>query len=229
MADDGESLKSEIEALRYSIAHDLRAPLRIITGFSEALSQDYRDKLDADGVEYVQRIHEAAERMEAMINAVLELSRVARAELQSERVDVTEMAGSIAVSLKASDPGRVVHFSIEPGLSVNADPVLFRIVLQQIMSNAWKFTGRRSAARIEVGREERGERRLLFVRDDGAGFDQAYAGRMFTLFQRFHSEGEFPGLGAGLALVKRIVARHGGTVWAVGHIDRGATVYIDLE
>ena len=227
--DDSENLKRELEALTYSISHDLRAPIRIITGFSEALLEDYRAKLDAEGIDYLQRMHEAADRLEAMINAILALSRASRAPVRRQSIDVTEMSNEIAASLKASEPSRVVHFSIERGLSVNADPVLFKSALELLIGNAWKFTSRRPAARIEIGREARGERSLLFVRDDGAGFDQAYAGRMFTLFQRFHSENEFPGLGSGLALVKRIVARHGGTVWATGHIDRGATVYIDLE
>jgi light-regulated signal transduction histidine kinase (bacteriophytochrome) len=218
----------ELAALAYSISHDLRAPLRIIGGFSDALAEDYHDRLDADGLEYLQRIREAGRRMESLVDAVLEYSRVSRAPLREETVDVSAIAAEVSRALEQSDPSRRVEFSIEPSLVVIGDRALLRLALEHLLANAWKFTRRHPIARIEVGGATEDGRRVIFVRDDGAGFDPAYAGRMFSLFQRFHPESEFGGVGAGLALVRRIVSRHGGRVWADGRVEGGATVYIDL-
>ena len=229
MSDEISKLRKELESLVYSVSHDLRAPLRIIDGFSEALAEDYRDKLDDTARDYLARIREAAGAMESRINALLELSRISGAELRRESVDITQAATAIASKLKTSNPARSVEFAIAPRLAVNGDPALWTIALDHLLGNAWKFTSKHPAAKIEVGSEQRDGRRLLFVRDDGAGFDPAYASRMFTPFQRFHPESEFEGVGIGLALVQRIVSRHGGNVWASGKIEHGATVYIDLE
>lgn len=223
-----EAANQELAAFSYSVSHDFRAPLRIIDGFSEALLDEYRNKLDGQGLDYVQRIRDAAARMDLLINRLLELARVSQGELRREPVSLSEIAESIAAELKQSEPARNVHFSIEPGLTVQGDPRLLRIVFENLLRNSWKFTSKHPVATIEVGREQSGHRRL-YVRDDGAGFDQAYAGKLFTPFQRFHSADEFEGTGIGLALVQRIIHRHGGTVSAVGKVEKGTTVYIELE
>jgi light-regulated signal transduction histidine kinase (bacteriophytochrome) len=223
-----EATKKDLDALNYAVSHDLRAPLRIIEGFSEALVDDYRDKLDAQALDYLLRVREAAARMEQLINGLLDLSRVTRAPLTRETVDISDMAESIATGLKASDSSRKVEFSIQPGVTMEGDPVLLRVALDHLLKNSWKFTRKHPAARIEVGTEKRDGQQLLYVRDDGAGFDPIYASRMFQPFQRFHSVAEFEGTGIGLAMVQRIVHRHGGKVWAVGKVEEGTTVYIEL-
>ena len=212
------------DALIYAVSHDLRAPLRVIDGFSKALDEDYGDKLDDAGREYLRHIRESAREMESMILGLLDLSRVSKAEMRRETVDITALAESIATQLKQKDPSRNVEFSVARGLALNGDPALLRLAFEHLLGNAWKFSGKKSSARIEVGSDG-----PLYVRDNGAGFDQTYAGRMFTPFQRFHSPSEFEGNGIGLAMVQRIVNRHGGRVWASGEVDKGATIYIDLK
>jgi signal transduction histidine kinase len=224
-----ELVRKELDELTYSVAHDLRAPLRTLDGFSEALAEEYRTALDDQGREYIDRIRSATARMELLIDSILQLSRVMRAEFQKENVDLSEMAGSIAADLARSEPVRSVRFSIQPGLLVEGDPPLLRLALGHLLRNAWKFTSKHSAATIEVGSEDRDGKRLLYIRDDGAGFDPVYTGRMFGAFQRFHSASDFEGTGIGLAMVQRIIHRHGGRVWAVGQVEQGTTVYIELE
>jgi light-regulated signal transduction histidine kinase (bacteriophytochrome) len=224
-----EALNKELAAFSHSVSHDLRAPIRTIDGFSEALAEEYRDKLGDQGLEYLKRIRAAAARMDVLINGLLELSRVSREELRREKVDLSMIAESIAMQLKEGDPARTVRFAIQPGLAVEGDPRLLKTALEHLLGNAWKFTRKHSVATIEVGSEQPDGHRLLFVRDDGAGFDPIYAGKMFGAFQRFHTTAEFEGTGIGLAMVQRIVHRHGGTVWAVGKVEAGTTVYIDLE
>ena len=174
-----ETIRKELAAFSYSVSHDLRAPLRTLTGFSEALADEYQDKLGANGLDYVRRIREAAMRMEVMINALTELARVSRVDLKREPVDLSAIAASIAADLKRSDPARNVEFRIEPGLTVEGDPALLRTLLTHLLGNSWKFSSKHASARIEVGREERDGRRVLYVRDDGSGFDPAYAENMF--------------------------------------------------
>ena len=234
-ATDSASDRAELDAARrelagftYAVSHDLSAPLRAIDGFSEALEEDYADRLDEQGRDYLARIRAAAARMEQQIHGLLELSRVSQAALRPERIDVTESARAIARRLQSSDATRQVEFRIEPGLEVQADPVLFPAVLEHLLSNSWKFTGKKPTAVIAVGREVKDGRAMLYVRDDGAGFDPASAGRMFDAFQRLHSAAEFEGLGIGLAVVQRIINRHGGTVSAVGVPGCGTTIHIDL-
>jgi len=222
-----EMANKELASLTYSISHDLRSPLQVIDGFSEALAEEYRDKLDEQGRDYLQRIRGAAARMENLIENLLELARVTRTEIRHERIDVSEVAQSIADELIRSEPARNVRFSIEAGLTVEGDPHLVRVALEHLLRNSWKFTSKHPAALIEVGTEEKEGRRLFFVRDDGAGFDPTYVSKMFGAFQRLHSASEFKGTGIGLAMVRRIVRRHGGDVWAVGQVEKGATVYID--
>jgi len=224
-----EAANKELTAFSYSVSHDLRAPLRIIDGFSEAVVEDYQDELDDRGRDYLHRVREATARMELLINSLLELSRISRVELRRETVNLSEMAESIAAELKRSEPARSVEVSIEPAVTVEADPTLFRIALGHLLGNAWKFTRKHPAAKIQLGREERDGHRLIFVRDDGAGFDSTDVARMFGAFQRFHSEAEFEGTGIGLAMVQRIIHRHGGKIRIEGKVEKGTTVYIDLE
>lgn len=224
-----EAMSQELAALSYSVSHDLRSPLRTIDGFSEALAEEYQDKLDERGLGYLKRIRDATARMESLIDSLLELARVSRGEIRREPVDLSELAESIAGELKGSDPSRNVHVSIEPGLTMTGDPRLLRVAFEHLLRNSWKFTSKHPIARIEMGREERDGHHLLYVRDDGAGFDPNYSGRMFAPFQRFHSASEFEGMGIGLAMVHRIIRRHGGKIWATGEVERGATVYIEME
>jgi light-regulated signal transduction histidine kinase (bacteriophytochrome) len=222
-----EMANKELASLSYSISHDLRSPLQVIDGFSEALAEEYQDKLDERGLDYLKRIRSAAARMGQLIDKLLELARVTRTEIRHERVNLSEIAKSIADELQRSEPARGVRFSIQPGLTTDGDPHLLRVALEHLLRNSWKFTSKHSSAVIEVGTEEKDGRRVFFVRDDGAGFDPTYVGKMFGAFQRLHSVSQFEGAGIGLAMVQRIVRRHGGEVWAVGAVERGATIYID--
>lgn len=221
-----EATNAELASFSYSVSHDLRAPLRTMDGFAQALLEDYADRLDNVGKDYLGRIRAASQRMAALIDDLLALSRVTRAELKHERVDLSALAGDVIDELRQSAPNRSVDVAITPGLATAGDRRLLRLVLQNLLGNAWKFTGTRSHARIEFGRLEREP--TYFVRDDGAGFDMTYADKLFGAFQRLHSPAEFEGTGIGLATVQRIVGRHGGRVWAQGEVDRGATFYFTL-
>ena len=222
-----EMANKELASLSYSIAHDLRSPLQVIDGFSDALADEYHDKLDERGLDYLHRIRSAATRMQQLINSLLELAQLTRKEFRPERVNLSEIAKSIGDELSRSEPTRHVRFSIQPGLTIEGDPHLLRVALEHLLRNSWKFTSKHPEAVIAVGTEETDGRRIFFVRDDGAGFDPTYAGKMFGAFQRLHSLSEFEGTGMGLAMVQRIVGRHGGDVWAVGEVEKGATIYID--
>ena len=219
----------ELEAFCYSVSHDLRAPLRSIDGFSQAVLEDYGDKLDSAGVEHLQRVRAAAVRMGVLIDDLLKLSRVTRAELNREKTDLSAMAQSIVGEFQEADPKRKVDFSIRQGLTVDGDPRLLRVVLENLLSNAWKYTSRHEHARIEFGLSKANGKSIFFVRDDGAGFDQQFAGRLFGVFQRLHGMKEFPGTGVGLATVQRIVNRHGGEIWAEAEVEKGATFYFSLS
>ncbi|MDH4179854.1 MAG: ATP-binding protein, partial [Armatimonadota bacterium] len=224
-ARDLEAVNKELEAFCWSVSHDLRAPLRGIEGFSRALLEDYADRLDEEGRDYLQRVCAATLRMARLIDDLLNLSRVTRSEIRRTAVDLTDLAEGIATELRKSQPDRQVEFSITPGLTVNADASLLRVAMENLLGNAWKFTGKQSHARIEVGvTEAQGERRY-YVRDNGAGFDMAYAGKLFGAFQRLHGPTEFEGTGIGLATVQRIVHRHGGRVGAEGAVGEGAIFY----
>jgi light-regulated signal transduction histidine kinase (bacteriophytochrome) len=223
-----EAANNELEAFSYSVSHDLRAPLRSLDGFSQALLEDYHDGLDDTGRDFLQRVRGASQRMGTLIDDLLSLSRVTRGELQLSEVNLSALAAAVAAELQKSDPARDVAFAIAPELVARADAGLVRIVLQNLLGNAWKFTGKRSPAHVEVGVTAHDGRRAFFVRDDGAGFDMAYAAKLFGAFQRLHGSDEFPGSGIGLATVQRIIHRHGGEVWAEGAPDRGATFYFTL-
>jgi signal transduction histidine kinase len=218
----------ELEAFAYSVAHDLRAPLRSIDGFSLALLEDCAGKLDSDGKDYLGRVRAATQRMAVLIDDLLSLSRVARSEMQKETLNLSAVARSVTAELQKEESDRQVEFIIEENLFVNGDLRLLRIAIENLLSNAWKYTARHSRARIEFGRSEQGGRTVYFVRDDGAGFDPQYAGRLFGAFQRLHSSSEFPGTGVGLATVQRIIHRHGGEIWAEAAIDKGATFFFTL-
>ena len=219
----------ELEAFSYSVSHDLRAPLRSIDGFSQALLEDSAERLDEQGKEYLTRIRGATQRMAQLIDALLDLSRITRAELQREGLDLSAMARTVAADLQRQDPMRQVTFVIADNLPAIGDPRLLRVVLENLLDNAWKFTARQPQVYIEVGRFMPPEGTpTFFVRDNGAGFDMAYADKLFGAFQRLHRQGEFLGTGIGLATVQRIIHRHGGRIWADGAIDQGATFYFTL-
>jgi signal transduction histidine kinase len=218
----------ELEAFSYSVSHDLRTPLRSIDGFSQALLEDYADKLDATGQDHLQRVRRAAQRMAALIDDMLNLSRVTRCELHRETLDLSAIANLIAADLQEAEPGRQVEFVIEGGLSSEGDPQLLRAAMENLLRNSWKYTSGHPTARIEFGRSEENGKHSFFVRDDGAGFDPRYADRLFGAFQRLHTAKEFPGTGVGLATVQRIIHRHGGEIWAVGTVEKGATFYFTL-
>lgn len=218
------SANRELEAFSHSVSHDLRAPLRSINGFCAALEQEFGEKLDETGREYLARVRRASERMGELIEDLLKLSRVSRQEMRAEQVDLSKLAIEVANELRQEDRSRSVEFVIEPGLIAHGDERLLRIVVENLLENAWKFTSRQSEpAVIEFGRELRAERPYFYVRDNGAGFNMEYSSRLFMPFSRLHSADEFAGNGIGLATVQRIIERHGGEVFAVGEVGKGAT------
>ena len=223
-----EAANAELEAFSYSVSHDLRTPLRSIDGFSQALLEDYMDKLDAPGQNYLQRVRRATQRMGQLIDDLLNLSRVTRSEMHLESVDLSAIAQMIATELQEAQPERQVEFQIVAGLVANGDSRLLRIVLENLLGNAWKFTAKHSRARIEFGRCSQNGIHTYFVRDDGTGFDMAYTDKLFGAFQRLHGITEFQGTGIGLATVQRIIHRHSGRVWAEAAVEQGATFYFTL-
>jgi PAS domain S-box-containing protein len=224
-----ERVNKNLEAFTYSVAHDLRTPLRALSGFSAALVEDYGDRLDETGRGYAGSIMAASERMAVLIDDLLVLSRVSRAGMNLEPVDLSAEAAAIAGELRSGDPGRQVRFTTEDGIRVIADRSLIRTVLQNLLENAWKFTAHRDGAVIEFGRAAPEEGMVCCcVRDNGAGFDLAYAAKLFEPFERLHDAAEFPGTGIGLASVARIIERHGGRTWADGAVGQGATFYFTL-
>jgi light-regulated signal transduction histidine kinase (bacteriophytochrome) len=211
------------------VSHDLRAPLRSIDGFSQALLEDCSDQLDLNGQDYLRRIRSATQRMGQLIDDLLNLSRVTRSEIAMESVNLSQLASRICTQLQQSQPERRVEFIIQPEVMVQGDSYLLQILLDNLLSNAWKFSSKQAQAQIEFGvTPTDGGRSVYFVRDDGAGFDMAYTSKLFSPFQRLHGMQEFPGNGIGLATVQRIVHRHGGRVWADGTVGHGATFYFTL-
>ena len=222
-----EGTNKELEAFSYSVSHDLRAPLRTIRGFSEVLLEQYRPQLDARGQDYLRRTCEAGVQMDKLIEDLLKLSRVGRSEMQNAEINLSTIAQQIAADLAKTEPGRTVEFAIAPGVTAVGDERLLRLVIDNLLRNAWKFTRKQTEARIEFSREN-GDNSAYFVRDNGVGFDMAYAAKLFGVFQRLHSSAEFTGSGVGLAIVQRIVNRHGGKVWADAKVNAGATFYFTL-
>lgn len=223
-----EATTKELESFSYSVSHDLRAPLRAIDGFSRILLEDYGQDLTPEGRQHLDRIRSAAQRMALLIDDLLNLSRLTRAHLRHEPLDLTALAQDIASELRRAEPGRSVEFIIADGLRAEGDPSLMRAALQNLLGNAWKFSGRRERARVEVGSEDKNGERIYFVRDNGAGFDMSYADKLFGAFQRLHGMTDFPGTGVGLATVQRIIHRHGGRIWADAQVEKGATFYFTL-
>ena len=223
-----EATNKELEAFCHSVSHDLRAPLRAMDGFSQELLQNYSEKLDEQGKHYLQRVRAGSQRMGQLIDDLLRLSRVSRVELQCQRVDLSALAEAVAEDLKRQEPGRQVDVIIEAGLNAYCDPSLLRVVLENLLGNAWKFTSRHPRATIEFGRVENRGQMAFMIRDDGAGFNSTFASKLFGAFQRLHKEKDFPGTGIGLASVQRVIHRHGGTVWAEGAIENGAAFYFTL-
>jgi len=222
------ALNKEIEAFSYSVSHDLRGPLRSMDGFSLALLEDYAEGLDAQGRDYLQRIRAASQRMARLIDELLGLSRVTRAELAIRAVNLSEIARDIADTLGQQQPQRSVHWAIEENMMVQADRALMQIAMQNLLENAWKFTGKTESPLIRVGTQELDGQKVCFVADNGVGFDMAYAQRLFGAFQRLHHESEFSGTGIGLAIVQRIFRRHGARIWAQAKPDQGATFFFSL-
>lgn len=223
------TLNRELEMYTSSVSHDLRVPLRVFDGFCRLLQEDYAPRLDAPAHEYLTRMLSAAGRMERLLDAMLKLSRVTRAEMRIEPVDLSLLARVTANDLRAAQPQRAAEFVIQDGLIVRGDLSLLQSVVENLLGNAWKFTAQVARTRIELGAERRGEETVYFVRDNGVGFDPAQAGRLFRPFERLHPPTEFPGTGIGLATVQRIVARHGGRMWAIGEPQRGATFCFTLN
>lgn len=223
-----DTANKELEAFSYSVSHDLRSPLRSVTGFSQVLLDDYAERLDDEGRHLLDRIIAGGRRMEQLISDLLNLSRVSRSEMRCEQVDLSAMAWKIAEEFRIMEPERKVEFGIADGLIVTGDGHLLYQVIENLLSNAWKFTEKRDTARIEFGLLQRGGERIYFLRDNGAGFDMAYADKLFNPFQRLHRASEYSGTGIGLATVKRIVGRHGGRVWIEGEVEKGSTVYFTL-
>lgn len=223
-----ESANKELEAFAYSVSHDLRAPLRTIDGFSLALMEDFSDRLPDEGHNYLMRIRTAAQRMAQLIDDLLNLSRVSRAPIEPVIVNLSALAHTVIRDLQHTNPERIVETAITPDLFAQGDQRLMRIVLENLLNNAWKFTSKQEYARIEFGIQGTDHQQTYFVKDNGAGFDMSYANKLFGTFQRLHANTEYPGIGIGLAIVQRIILRHGGRVWAEGTVDKGATFYFTL-
>jgi PAS domain S-box-containing protein len=226
LADD---MMRELESFSWSVAHDLRAPLRSIDGYSQALVEDYGATLDGDGQRFLAYIRESTRQMAQLIDDLLTLSRVSRSEVRAERVDLALIARDVAERLRQLNPGRAVTLVVAPSIPALGDARLLRVVLDNLLGNAWKFSAKRADARVEVGEMLRGGERVFFVRDNGAGFDMTYIDKLFGVFQRLHSASEFEGTGVGLATVRRILRRHRGRVWAEGAVGVGATFFFTLD
>jgi signal transduction histidine kinase len=221
-----QSINRELEAFSYSVSHDLRAPLRTIDGFSLALEEDYASAVDAVGRDYIHRVRTGVQRMGQLIDALLQLSRITRADIARERFDFSELAESVAAVLMEENRGRDITFHIEPGLEVGGDPKLLRVALENLLGNAVKFSSKKPCTIVYFGWDK--EKSAWFVRDNGAGFDMHYAGKLFNAFNRLHGDKDFKGSGIGLATVARVVHRHHGEIWADSVVDHGATFWFTL-
>jgi len=225
LLEDLKHKNQELEAFSYSVSHDLRTPLRSIDGFSELLLRDYADKLDERGQDFLRLMHSASQRMGELIDDLLELSRLGRLEMRRERVDLSALARLVAGKLQMIEPERTIQLVIEEGIVAEGDPRLLRVVLENLLGNAWKFTAKSDQQRVEFGAIQKDGQVTYFVQDSGAGFDMAYANKLFKPFQRLHSEADFAGTGIGLATVQRVIERHGGRVWAESAVHQGTTFF----
>ncbi len=222
-------LAAEHESFSYSVSHDLRAPLRVVEGFARILKEDYGSRLDRVGNDHLDRVMSAAARMNSMIDALLSLSQLSTRPLSRQPVNLSQQAGYIMEELRRSAPQRALELDVEPGLMVQGDPTLLRMVLENLLGNAWKYSAKGDCTRIRLASLEQGGRRVFVVQDNGAGFDMRFAERLFGVFQRLHSASDFQGTGVGLALVRRIVRRHGGDIWAESAVGEGARFYFTLN
>lgn len=218
-----EALNKELESFSYSVSHDLRAPLRAITGFGELLGRELQNRNTEKGTRFLGTIQDNAKKMGQLIEDLLRLSRLARQEVRRTEIDLADLAREIAARYKTEDPNRQVDVVIPEHLRVRCDAGLMTVVMENLMSNAWKYTSKTDSARIEIGTQEKDGVTTFFVKDNGAGFEMRYAEKLFSPFQRMHTEQEFPGTGVGLATVQRIIHRHGGRIWADAEVGRGAT------
>ena len=223
-----EAANEELKAFAYSIAHELRSPLRSMDGFSQALLEDYADKVDEDGVDYLQRVRAASQRMAQLVDDLLTLSRLTRREIRREKLDLSQLAQTIAAELQQQALVREVEFVIEKGVVATGDAYMLQVALENLLGNAWKYTSQHPHAKIDFGVTPHNGETAYFVRDDGVGFDMDYIDKLFGIFQRLHAMTEFEGTGTGLAIVERIIKRHGGRVWAEGAVEQGATFYFTL-
>lgn len=223
-----DAANDELAGLSYAIGHDFRAPVRAIKGFSEAVLEDYSGELNPKGQDYLRRVSAAASRLSTLIDDLLQLSQITRAEMHRGPVDLSSLAQSITQDLAKAEPSRQVTSVIAEGLRATGDERLLRTALASLLGNAWKFSGKIEKPTVEFGSLSVGGEKTYFIRDNGAGFDAAYATRLFSPFQRLHSEEDFAGRGIGLAIVRRIVGRHGGRVWAEGAVGKGATVFFTV-
>ena len=221
-----EATNRELEAFSYSVSHDLRAPLRTIDGFSLALAEDYTDAVDETGQDYIRRVRAGVQRMGQLIDALLQLSRITRAEITREAVDLTALALSVANNLGEEYPGRDLNITVDEGLAVNADPKLLRVAIENLLNNAAKFTSKRKEPEVHFGWDA--EQKAFFVKDNGAGFDMYYASKLFNAFNRLHGDKDFKGSGIGLATVARVIHRHHGRIWTDAAVDRGATFFFTV-
>jgi signal transduction histidine kinase/CheY-like chemotaxis protein len=226
---DLEAVTKELEAFSYSVSHDLRGPLRSVSGFGKLLAKDYEDRLDEAGKNFLAYVTDGTLRISVLVDALLELSRVSRMPLEKQPVDLSKLAHEVIAALRQREPERRCEVSIAPGLTAEADPRLARITLENLLGNAWKFSSQRAEASIELGRRHEDGVETFYVRDNGAGFEMAYADKLFTPFQRQHRQDEFEGAGVGLATVQRIVMRHGGRIWAEAVEGEGATFFFTLK
>jgi len=219
--------ESDQESFSYTVSHDLRAPIRVVEGFTKILKEDYGQALDRVGNDHLDRVLGAAARMNSMVDALLELSKLSSQPLARQPVNLSQLASYVAEDLRRQWPGRDVALHIEPGLQAHGDPTLLRVVLENLLGNAWKYTAKRGAAQVWLERHAK-QVDCFTVRDNGAGFDMRFSDRLFGVFQRLHSANDFQGTGVGLATVRRIVRRHGGDVWAEAEVDRGASFHFSL-
>jgi PAS domain S-box-containing protein len=224
-----EAANEELGAFSYSVSHDLRAPLRSLEAFNDAVIEEYGDKLDETGKDYLNRIRKASQTMSQLIDGMLKLSRIARAEMFKEKVDLSDLAQSIVDELKMTQADRRAEFHIAPDIVVKGDKQLLQIFLNNLLQNAWKFTGKSPMARIELGITEKNGEKVYFIKDNGVGFNMQYVDKLFQPFQRLHSNEEFPGTGIGLTIAQRVVRRHGGRIWAESEIGKGAAFYFTLS
>jgi light-regulated signal transduction histidine kinase (bacteriophytochrome) len=228
-AEELEASNRELEAFSYSVSHDLRAPLRTVDGFSQALLEDCSERLNSEEKDYLDRICAASQQMAQLIDDLLSLSRITRTAITRESVDLSALAESILTELRNAEPERRVDFAITQGLTANGDERLLRVALSNLLGNSWKFTGKCARPKVEFGAIKNNGMLAYFVRDNGAGFDMAYMDKLFGPFQRLHTMTEFKGTGIGLATVQRIIRRHGGRVWAEAQVGRGATFFFTLS